>query len=87
MAEFLVAEWNERIEITLARYHLVGDNGGEEQDDAGKIPPELENGSQDQVDQSEKLDGISEFITGMRVVGDGNKCHVQHDFGVELSLL
>ncbi len=87
MAEFLVAEWYERIEITLARYHLVGDDGGKEQDDTGKVPPELENCSQDQVDQSEKLDGISKFIAGMRVVGDGNKCHIQHDLGIELSSL
>ena len=85
MAEFLVAERYEWIEVALARYHLVGDNGCKEQDNTRKISPELEDGSQYQVDQPEKLDRITKFVTGMRVISNGNKCHVEHDLGVELS--
>ena len=83
MAEFLVAEWYEWVEVTLARYHLVRDDGGKKQDNACKITPELENGSQDQADEPEKLDRISKLITGVRIVRYGDKCHIQHDLGIE----
>lgn len=87
MAEFLVAEWYERVEITLAGYHLVRDDGGKEEDHACKVTPELENGSQDQADEPEKLDRIAELITGVCVVCYGNKSHIQHDLCVELSFM
>lgn len=76
MTEFLVAEWYERIEVALTRYHLIGDNGSEEQDNACKVAPELEECSQDKVDQSEELDCITELITGMRVICNGDKSHI-----------
>lgn len=83
MAELLPAEWNKRVKVALTRYHLVCDNGDKEQDDACNIAPDLKQCSQYQVDQPEKLDGIAKLIAGMRVIGDGNKCHVKHDLGVE----
>ncbi len=76
MAELLVTEWYERVEVALAGYHFVGDNGSEEQDNACEVAPELENGSQDQVDQSEELDGIAKLIAGVRIICYGNKCHI-----------
>lgn len=50
MTEFLVAKWYERIEVALTRHHLVGDDGSKKQNHAGKIAPELENCSQNQID-------------------------------------
>ncbi len=83
MAEFLPAKRDKRVEVTLPRYHLVCDNGDKEQDDACNIAPELKQCSQYQVDQPEKLDGVAKFIAGMRVIGDGDKSHVQHDLRIE----
>lgn len=76
MTEFLIAEWYEWIEVALTRYHLVRYNSSKEQDNTCKVAPELEDRSQDQVYQSEKLDCITKFITGVRVIGNGDKSHI-----------
>lgn len=87
MAEFLPAEWDKRVEVALTRYHLVRDNGSKEQDDASNIAPDLKQCGQYKVDKPEKLDGVAKLIAGMRVISDGDKCHVQHDLGVKLSYI
>lgn len=87
MAELLPAKRNQRIEITLTGYHLVCDNGSKEQDNARNIAPHLKQRCQDEIDESEKFDGIAKLVTGVRVVCDGDKRHVQHDFCVEPSAL
>ena len=76
MAELLVAERYERIEVALTGYHLVGDDRGKEQNHAGEVSPELEECCQDQIDQSEELDRVTELITGMCIVCDGDEGHI-----------
>lgn len=87
MAELLPAKRNERIEITLARYHFVRDDGGKEQDNPCNISPYLKQCRQDEIDEPEKLDGIAKFVAGVGVVCDGDKRHVQHDFCIEPAAL
>lgn len=83
MAKLLPAKWYKRIEIALTGYHFIGDNGSKEQNNTCNVAPELENGGQYQVYESEKFNGITEFIAGMRIVCNRNERHIQHNFGIE----
>ena len=87
MTQFAEVEWYQRIKVTLTRHHFIGNNGKEKEHDSRDISPELENRSQNQIDNSEEFDGISKLITRMRVICNGNKCHIQHNFGIEPTTL
>ena len=76
MAKLLPTKWYKWVEIALTRYHFIGDNGSKEQNNTCDIAPELENGGQYQVYESEKFNGITEFIAGVCIIGNRNKSHI-----------
>lgn len=87
MTELLPAKWYERIEITLTGYHFIRDNGGKKQNDSCDISPYLKQRCQDEIDESEELNGIAKLVAGVCVVCDGDKRHIQHDFCIEPAAL
>ena len=63
----------------------VKNNGAEGEDDSGYKAPDIENSSADQDDDTHKFHGVAKFKTGLGVIGDGDKSHVQHGLGVKPS--
>lgn len=61
----------------------VKNNGAEGEDDSGYKAPDIENSSADQDDDTHKFHGVAKFKAGLGIVGNGDKGHIQHGFGVE----
>ena len=76
-------KWDQRVNITFSCNGPVKDNGAEREDDSGYKAPDIENSSADQDDDTHKFHGVAKFKAGLGIIGNGDKGHIQHGFGVE----
>jgi hypothetical protein len=76
-------KWDQRVNITFSCNGPVKDDGAEREDNADHKAPDIENGSADQYDDAHKFHGVAKFKAGLGIVGNGDKGHIQHGFGVE----
>ena len=76
-------KWDQRVNITFSCNGPVKDNGAEREDNTDHKAPDIENGSADQYDDAHKFHGVAKFKAGLGIVGNGDKGHIQHGFGVE----
>ena len=76
-------KWDQRVNITFSCNGPVKDDGAEREDNTDHKAPDIENGSADQYDDAHKFHGVAKFKAGLGIVGNGDKGHIQHGFGVE----
>lgn len=81
--KLLIVERDQRVNITFSRYCFVSHNAEDRNEDACNITIYMKSCCQADQDEPHKFQGIAEFKTNLRIVGDSHKCHVEHDLGIE----
>ena len=76
--QFVKMKWNQRINITFTSNGPVKDNGAEGEDDPDHKAPDIKMAVQIRMMMRINSHGIAKFKTGLGIVGDGDKSHVQH---------
>ena len=83
--QHMPVKWNQRVQVIVPAECFAGEQAGKDDQKSYDQAPESGEGGADQKQNTHKFDRIVQLRIGLGIVGDRDKCHVQHDLGIEPS--